>query len=99
LLSRWWQGFEFMHRALAVLYLSSIAEPGFAQTILKHEPLYLAPYEVAYVHEASCGAGMVLKVTGSMRNLPRKKVCVPSTLEQASLLGVTPFREPVARTR
>ena len=34
-----------------------------------------------------------LKVTGSMRNLPRKKVCVPSTFEQASLSGVTPLRD------
>jgi hypothetical protein len=76
-----------MHRVLAVLFVSSIAEPGFAQTILKHEPLYLAPYEMAYVYNASCGAGMVQKVTGSMRNLPRRKVCVPSRLERASLLG------------
>jgi len=79
-----------MHRVLAVLLVSSIAEPGFAQTILKYEPLYLAPYEVAYVYNASCGAGMVLKVTGSMRNLPRKKVCMSSRLEQPSLSGVTP---------
>jgi hypothetical protein len=86
-----------MHRVLAALLLSSIAEPGLAQTILEHEPLYLAPYEVAYVHEASCGAERVLKVTGSMRNRPRKKVCVPSTLEQESLSGVTPFRDPVER--
>ncbi len=88
-----------MLRVLAVLFVSSIAEPGFAQTILKYEPLYLAPYEVAFVHNASCGAEMVLKVTGSMRSLPRKRVCVPSTLEQASLFGVTPFRDPVARAR
>ena len=40
---------------------------------------------------------MVLKVTGSMRNRPRKKVCVPATLEQPSLLDVTTFRDPVAR--
>jgi hypothetical protein len=62
-----------MHRVLAALFVFSIAEPGFAQTILKQEPLYLAPYEVAYVDNASCGAGIALKVTGSMRNLPRKK--------------------------
>jgi hypothetical protein len=86
-----------MHRVLAALFLCSLAGRGVAQTILNNEPLYLAPYKVAYVHNASCGAGMVLKVTGSMRNLPRKKVCVPSTPEQTSLLGVTPFRDPVAR--
>ena len=87
-----------MRRILAVLFVCSIAKPGFAETILKHEPLYLAPYEVAYVYSASCGEGRVLKVTGSIRNLPRKKVCVPSTLDQASLLGVAPgARAPVAR--
>lgn len=79
-----------MPRSLATLFVALFAEPGYAQTILKHEPLYLAPYEAAYVYNASCGVGMVLKVTGSMRSLPRKKLCVPSTLEQASLLGVTP---------
>ena len=78
-----------MHRVLAALFVALIAGPGFSQTILKREPLYLAPYEAAYVYNASCGVGMVLKVTGSMRSLPRKKLCVPSTLEQASL-GVTP---------
>jgi hypothetical protein len=41
---------------------------------------------------------MALKVTGSMRDLPRKKVRVPSTFEQASLSGVTPFSDLVART-
>jgi hypothetical protein len=90
-------GFEMMHRVLAALFVASIAEPGFAQTILEHEPLYLAPYETAYVYNASCGLGMALKVTGSIRSLPRKKVCVPSTLEQASLLGVAPFHDPVGR--
>ena len=79
-----------MHRVLAVLLVSSIAEPGFAQTILKYEPLYLAPYEVAYVYNASCGAGFVLKVTGSIRNMPRKKVCVPPRPVKASLSDFTP---------
>jgi hypothetical protein len=61
-----------MHRVIAVLFMPAIAEPGFARTILKHEPLYLAPDEVVYVYSAPCGAGMALKATGSMRNLPRK---------------------------
>jgi hypothetical protein len=76
-----------MCRILAVLFGILMAEPGLAQTILGREPLYLAPYEAAYVHSASCGAGMVLKVTGSMRHLPRKRACVLSRLEQTSLLG------------
>jgi len=47
--------------------------------------LSLAPYQNAYVADSACGAGKVLRVTGAMRNLPRKKVCVTLGLEQASL--------------
>jgi len=46
------------------------------RTILKFEPLVLEPYEVAYVHDASCPGGQVLKVTGAIRGLNRKKECV-----------------------
>ena len=81
-----------MHRVLAALLVFWIAEPCLAQTVLKREPLYLAPYESAYVYDASCGSGMA-KVTGSMRGLPRKKVCQPSTLEQELPLAV---QDPVA---
>ena len=79
-----------MYHALAVSFFSATSEPGFTQTIVKYEPLYLAPYEVAYVNHASCEAGMVLRVTGSMRNLPRKKACVPIVLKQSLQLGATP---------
>lgn len=78
-------------RALALgLVLSAVALPwaalpSFGQTILKTEPLSLAPYQSAYVSDGSCAAGKVLRVTGAMRNLPRKKVCVSLGLEQASL--------------
>jgi hypothetical protein len=64
--------------------LSVVSAPCFAQTILKTEPLSLAPYQNAYVGDSSCGAGKVLRVTGAMRNLPRKRVCVTLGLEQAS---------------
>jgi hypothetical protein len=37
--------------------LSALALPCFAKTILKSEPLVLAPYEVAFVQDASCPAG------------------------------------------
>jgi hypothetical protein len=47
--------------------------------------LSLAPYQSAYVNDGSCTAGKVLRVTGAMRNLPRKKVCVSVGLEQAAL--------------
>jgi hypothetical protein len=70
--------------------LSAVALPCFAQTILKSEPYILTPYEVAFVQDASCPAGKVLKVTGAIRGLHRKKVCVTLAAEQASLAVATP---------
>jgi hypothetical protein len=66
-----------------------ISTPSVAQTILKSEPLALAPYEVAFVYDASCPAGKVLKVTGALRGMHRKKACVPLAGEQASLAVAT----------
>ena len=78
-------------RAFALgLILSAAALPCLAQTILKSEPLYLAPYEIAFVQDASCAVGRVLKVTGAIRGLHRKKVCVTIGAEQASLSAATP---------
>ena len=80
-----------MRALLLGLIFSAVALPGLAQTILKSEPLALAPYEIAFVQDASCPAGKVLKVTGAIRGLHRKKVCIellPS--EQASLVAATP---------
>ena len=78
-------------RVLAsVLLLSAVALPCSAQTILKTEPLVLAPYEIVLVQDASCGPGKVLKVTGAIRGLHRKKVCVAFAAEQASLATATP---------
>jgi hypothetical protein len=78
-------------RALGLgLIFSAIALPCFAQTVLKSEPFVLAPYEVAFVQEPSCGAGKVLKVTGAIRGLHRKKACVTLAAEQASLAVATP---------
>jgi hypothetical protein len=57
---------------------------------LKSEPLALAPYEVAFVQDVSCPAGKVLKVTGAIRGLHRKRVCVALASEQASLAVATP---------
>ena len=64
--------------------------PCSAQTILKSEPLALAPYEVAFVQDSSCPAGKVLKVTGAIRGLHRKRICVSLGSEQASLAVATP---------
>jgi hypothetical protein len=72
------------------LIFSALAVPCCAQTILKSEPLVLAPYEIAFVQDASCGAGKVLKVTGAIRGLNRKRACVTVSSEQASLVSATP---------
>jgi hypothetical protein len=78
-------------RVLAsVLIFSAAVLPCAAQTILKSEPLVLATYEVAFVQDASCPAGRVLKVTGAIRGLHRKKVCVVLSSSQASLATATP---------
>jgi hypothetical protein len=73
----------------AMLVLSAIALPCSAQTILKSEPLVLAPFEVAFVRDESC-PGKVLKVTGAVRGLHRKRACVVLSAEQASLVVATP---------
>jgi hypothetical protein len=74
----------------SMLVLSAVARPCAAQTILKSEPLVLAPYEIALVQDTSCGAGKVLKVTGAIRGVHRKRVCVALAAEQASLVTATP---------
>jgi len=74
----------------SVLIFSAVALPCSAQTILKSEPLALAPYEVAFVQGTSCPAGKVMKVTGAIRGLHRKRVCVVLSSEQASLAVATP---------
>jgi hypothetical protein len=50
----------------------------------------LAPYEVAFVQDVSCPVGKVLKVTGAIRGLHRKRACVGLTAERASLAIATP---------
>ena len=78
-------------RAFALgLIFSAVALPCLAQTVLKSEPLILAPYEIAFVQDASCPAGKVLKVTGAIRGLHRRKACVSLASEQASLATATP---------
>jgi hypothetical protein len=78
-------------RVLAVgLVFSAVTLPCFAQTVLKSEPYILSPYEVAFVQDASCPVGKVLKVTGAIRGLHRKKVCVTLAAERASLKVATP---------
>jgi hypothetical protein len=75
---------------LSVLLFSALTLPCLAQNVLRSEPLVLAPYEIAYVQDASCPAGKVLKVTGVIRGLHRKKACVTLASDQASLAVATP---------
>ena len=75
--------------ALGAIF-SAIALPCLAQTVLKSEPFILAPYEIAFVQDSACPAGRVLKVTGAIRGLHRKKTCVLLAAEQASLSSATP---------
>ncbi len=78
-------------RAFALgLIFSAAALPCFAQTVLKSAPLILAPYEIAFVQDSSCASGKVLKVTGAIRGLHRRKACVSLASEQASLATATP---------
>jgi hypothetical protein len=79
-----------MRALLLGLILSAASLPCLAQTVLKSEPLVLAPYEIALVQDASCPAGKVLKVTGAIRGLHRRKACVSLAAEQASLAAAAP---------
>jgi hypothetical protein len=65
-----------MRTLMLALVVAAAGSPCSARTILKSEPLVLAPYEVAYVQSASCPVGKVLKVTGAIKGLERKRVCV-----------------------
>jgi hypothetical protein len=79
-----------MRALLLSLVFSALAWPCLAQTVLKSEPLVLAPYEIAFVQDAACAAGRVLKVTGAIRGLHRRKACVALAAEQASLVTAIP---------
>ena len=79
-----------MRILVSVLLLSAAALPCSAQTVLKSEPLMLAPYEVALVQAASCPSGKVLKVTGAIRGVSRKRSCVALPAETASQATATP---------
>ena len=72
------------------LVFAAAATPCLAQTILRSEPLALGPYEVAFVQASSCPSGKVLKVTGAIKGLHRRKSCVTLASEQASLATATP---------
>jgi hypothetical protein len=84
----WW--IIDMRVLMLALVFSAMALPCLAQTALKSEPLVLAPYDVAFVQDASCPRGKVLKVTGAIKGLHRRKICVALAAEQVSLAVATP---------
>ncbi|HXN70339.1 MAG TPA: hypothetical protein VN926_22125 [Bradyrhizobium sp.] len=79
-----------MRTLFSGLIFTALTLPCLAQNVLKSEPLVLAPYETAYVQDASCPVGKVLRVTGAIRGLHRKKACVVLATDQASLAVATP---------
>src|SRR4030081_3681065 len=87
-LAGWWT--TNMRILTLALIFSATTVPCLAQTVLKSEPLWLAPYEIAFVQDASCPVGKVLKITGAIRGLHRKKACVALAAEQASLTAAVP---------
>ena len=79
-----------MRALLSGLVLAALTLPCLAQNVRKSEPLVLAPYEIAYVQAALCPARKVLKVTGAIRGLHRKKTCIMLAADQASLATAIP---------
>ena len=59
--------------------LLAALQPSFAQKLLTTEPLMLDPYAVVFVDNGSCSVGKILKVTGAIRGLHRKKSCIPAS--------------------
>ena len=79
-----------MRTLFSGLILTALTLPCLAQNVLKSEPLVLAPYDTAYVRDASCPVGKVLRVTGAIRGLHRKRTCVTLASTQASLAAAAP---------
>src|SRR5689334_14690414 len=57
--------------------LFTLTSPGIGETALSFEPLVRPPYDTALVRSDSCPPGNVLKVTGAIRGLDRRRNCVP----------------------
>lgn len=87
-------GMSVMRTVVALALLCGASAPCLAQDLapnfLKKEPYFLSPWSVVYVDNGTCGVGKVLKVTGALGALRRKKVCVPMGREEASRTFATP---------
>jgi len=81
-----------MRTVVSLAFLCALTAPCLAQDLsqagspnfLKKEPYFLSPSSVVFVDNGSCGVGKVLKVTGALGALRRKKICVAMGREEAS---------------
>ncbi len=74
-----------MRVLLAAIFAFALVSVASAQTILKREPHYLAPGAVVYVDTGQCGVGKVMKVTGILKGISRRKTCVAMDAREATL--------------
>jgi quercetin dioxygenase-like cupin family protein len=72
---------------LSVAFLELTA-PVLGSSTLDFEPLILAPYQSALVQNGTCPDGKMLRVTGAIKGLDRRRVCV-SVDHRAGLIGRT----------
>jgi len=79
-----------MRGVFAALFLCAVVQPCLAQTFLKSEPYYLAPFAVVYVDNGVCGVGKVMKIKGALGGIRRQKTCVPMGRVEASRTTATP---------
>jgi hypothetical protein len=74
-----------MRACLAAIFAFALIPVASAQTVLKREPHYLAPGAVVYVDTGQCGVGKVMKVTGILKGISRRKACVALDAHEATL--------------
>jgi hypothetical protein len=83
-----------MRTVVAIALLCFVTAPCVAQDMtpnfLKNEPYFLPPSSVVFVDNGTCGVGKVLRVTGALGALRRKKMCVAMGREEASRTFATP---------
>lgn len=74
-----------MRVLLTGVFALALITSASAQTILKREPHYLAPGAVVYVNTGQCGVGKVMKVTGILKGISRRKACISLDPQEATL--------------
>jgi hypothetical protein len=58
------------------LVFLELTSPGLGDSTFSFDPLIVAPYETKFVQNGSCPNGQILKATGAIRGLDRRKACV-----------------------